>query len=469
MPKKSVCYFLLFLTACHVGEEYTPQNFVSSYDIQTALKAQPLEKEISHHWYYIFNDDDLNTLLKHALNNNLSIKQGIERLQQSRYNFLIQSKNNFPMLDANANYNYSKANAVNDYLSNVNAFKAGFDVSWELDIWGKGQYITEQYASLMQNIQYSLLNIQVSITAEVINNYIKLREAQEKLRIAQKNLKLQRDILQMVKDKHTAGITDDLALNQAEYTVETTKSSIPTLTAQIDTYKNALAVLLGVLPNKLPVNLDKYKKNITADTFKYSVSDLYKLPLGIIQSRPDIMAAEESVRSQNAVINEAITNLYPTISLGATFGFVSSSGRSLFNTDSQVYGYTPALSLPIWHWGQLTNNIELQKHIKDEYILNYNETVLTAVSELKNAITSAEQAYKTNRYNKSSLAKMQNIMSLTKEKYQNGLIDFTDVALAEQNLLAAQNTLITSNAEILQYLTAFYKATGGGYNLQNCR
>ncbi|MBO5441663.1 MAG: TolC family protein, partial [Alphaproteobacteria bacterium] len=149
--------------------------------------------------------------------------------------------------------------------------------------------------------------------------------------------------------------------------------------------------------------------------------------------------------------------------------FISSSGHSLFNNDSQIYGYTPGVTLPIWHWGQLTNNIELQKHIKEEYLLNYNESMLMAVTEIRNAVTAVEQAYKTNIYSKSSLNKMRNVMELTRNKYENGLIDFTDVATAEQNYLNAQNALIASNAAIIKYLTAFYKATGGGYNIRACQ
>ena len=178
------------------------------------------------------------------------------------------------------------------------------------------------------------------------------------------------------------------------------------------------------------------------------------------------------IRAQNSVVNQAITDLYPSVNLSATFGFISSSGHSLLNNNSQIYGYTPKVTLPIWHWGQLTNNIELQKHIKEEYLLNYNETILTAVMEIKNAITAVEQAYKTNIYSKSSLNKMRNVMDLTRTKYENGLIEFSDLALAEQNYLTSQNDLISSNSSIIKYVTAFYKATGGGYNIkteQNCK
>lgn len=471
MRKQIYLLFSLFLTtSCRVGEDFELKPFAQNKDIIENLQLSSFQNaDVTNKWYEVFKDSDLNTLIQYAVNNNFTVQQGLERLKQSRYALMIHSKQMFPMIDANGSYNFSKASNNVDYSYDVNAFKAGLDASWELDIWGKGEYITEQYSELMNNVQYSLFNIKVSVIAETVLNYINLREAQEKLRIAERNLYLQRDILQTVRDKYNAGIADDLALNQAEYAVETTKSTIPPLKTQIENYKNALAVLLGVLPTNLPLNLDKYKKNITANTFRFDTKKLYQLPLDVVRSRPDIMAAEANARAQNSVVNQAITNLYPTVNLSATFGFISSSGHSLFNNDSQIYGYTPGVTLPIWHWGQLTNNIELQKHIKEEYLLNYNESLLMAVTEIRNAVTAVEQAYKTNVYSKSSLNKMRNVMELTRNKYENGLIDFTDVATAEQNYLNAQNALIASNAAIIKYLTAFYKATGGGYNIRACQ
>lgn len=465
MHKHISLFGFLLLFSCHVGEINQQYSYFDNAQIMETLGINTQKSaNITDHWYEIFKDNDLNTLIQYAINSNFTIRQGRERLKQSRLNLMIRSKQMFPMIDASGNYDFSKANEHIDYSYDINTFKTGIDASWELDIWGKGEYISEQYTELMNNAVYSLSDIKVSVMAEIIANYVNLREAQEKLDIATRNLSLQTGILKIVRDKNSAGVTDNLALNQAEYTVETTKSLIPPLKTQIENYKNALATLLGVLPANLPVDLDKYQKNITADTFKFDTKKLYTLPLSVVRSRPDIMAAETSIRSQNAVVSEAITNLYPTINLSATFGFVSSSGHSLFNNNSQVYGYTPGVTLPIWHWGMLTNNVELQKHIKEEYILNFNEAILTAVMEIKNAVVAVEQAYKTNSYNKTSFNKMQNIMELTRKKYENGLVDFTDVATAEQNLLSAQNALVSSNASILQHITAFYKATGGGYN-----
>ena len=455
------------LLSCRVGENFMEQSFISEGEIQQTLQLTPTQKNSRKALADIFNDNDLNTLLNFAYKNNLDVKQNISRLQQSRYTFLIQSKQNFPMLNALVNYDFNKTNSSHNFALSNNFFKLGFDASWELDIWGKGQYISEQYFELIRNAQYSLLNLYISLSAEVAANYIHLKKHLELLRIAHKNLKLQKDILQTVEDKYTAGIADDLALSQAKYSVEQTKSQIPQIEFQINLYTNTLAILLGVLPQKLPINFQKRNSNIVSTPFKYDVQNLHSLPLEVIRKRPDVIMAEALVRSKNAALNEAITNLYPTVSLSAFFTYLSSSGHTLFQSNSQYYGYSPNILQPIWHWKQLKNNIELQKHIKDEYVLAYNETILTSVLEIKNAIHHIEESYKENKHLQISKTKMQNILNLTYEKYKNGIIDFTDVAHAEQNLLSAQNAVINSNSEILLAIIAFYKAIGGEFENNN--
>ena len=466
MHKSYFFVFVLALCSCHVGEDIKLNQFISNQKTQETLNLSNKKEHISHTWYEIFKDQDLNTLLNKAMNSNISIAESIERLKQSRYAFSINNVNSLPMLNANANYNYSKTNNRLDVYNNIDAFKVGFDASWEIDLWGKNKYISDQYYELMKKAEYSLHDIKVTISAEIINNYINLRKSQEKLRIAKKNLTLQNDIFSSVSEKYKVGIADDLTFNQAMFTIEKTKASIPPLKQEIEKYKNAIAILIGCIPQETPIDLDKFSKNITSKTFKYSVKTLYNLPLDIIKTRPDIRATEQSVYTQNAILNQAIADLYPNLSIAGSFGFISQNTSSLFETRKQSYGYNPEFIIPIWQWGKLKNNVELQKHIKDEYILNYNEAMLTALVELKNAIYFVEEAYKTNKFTLSALNKMRNILILTKNKYENGLIEFTDLAQAEQDFLSAQNAYIESNAEILQNIASFYKATGGGYNFK---
>ena len=455
---------LFLLCSCSVGETYIPQTYLDQKQLLREIKLEQPSNSMSKEWYTIFNDRDLNTLLTYALSHNFTIKQGIEKLKQSRSLLQIQSKNFFPMFDALAGYNYKKTNKSSLSMENTNNFNVGFDASWELDIWGKGKYVTNQYSALMENAEYSLFDVKVSLSAEIVSSYIKLREAQQKLIIAEKNLKLQNSILDIVKSKYANGIADLLALNQAQFAVEETKAIIPPLKEQIEQYKNSLSVLSGTFSQSLPLDLDKYKKNLVSSAFKYSVSNLYKLPLDVIHTRPDILATEATIRAQHAVLNQAISSIFPTISLDAGFSYIAASGRHLFSSGNQVYDYAPTLTTPIWHWKQFVNNIEMRRHAKEQSILNYNEAVLCALKEIKDALTAIEQTYKTNLYRKKSYETMKSIMNLTLDKYKNGLVEFTDVANAEKNLLENETTFIESNAQILQNFVSFYKATGGGYN-----
>lgn len=463
MFKLKYILLFVFLTSCSTEH---PVNFdvsVSDSDILKTLNIENTNNKITNTWYYIFEDKTLNTLLLKAIKNNLSIKQAQERLKQARYSYMIETKSFLPNIEAMGEYNFNKTNNKNFSFNEENLFKVGFDASWEIDIWGKNDFIKEQYKEITNKARFNLWDLKVSIIAEVIDNYISLREAEKKLNITKKNITLQKDILNTVKDKYSAGIEDELALKQAEFSLEKTKQTSPSLKIQIENSKNRIALLLGILPYELEKMLNT-EKNITSKAFKYSVKELHKLPLSIIQTRPDIRIAETNLKTQNALVNQAIIETFPSISLQSSFGFISGSGRKLIGRDKQTYGYTPSITIPIWNWGELKNNIELQKHIEKEYMLLYNEAIISAVLELKDAIFEVEKTFEINSYLKNSLAEMRTIFELTKSKYLNGIIDFTDLATAEQNLLDAENQYIQSNADIYRKITSFYKATGGGYN-----
>ena len=140
MNKKAYILLSAFLCSCSVGNDHHVTPFVSDEMVQKTLNLSNTIPTINTNWYEIFNDNDLNTLLNNLLNSNFSIAKGVERLQQARYNFMIQSKESYPFIDSKNSYNFNKNNNINDISNDINAFKIGFDVSWELDIWGKGKY-----------------------------------------------------------------------------------------------------------------------------------------------------------------------------------------------------------------------------------------------------------------------------------------------------------------------------------------
>lgn len=460
MPKKHLYLLLVFISACTVGPDYKEPQIYKDEQIAQSLKLSGNNIKISTRWYEQFNDEDLNNLIAAALTQNSDINAGIARLRQARITADINRTQYLPMLNADAKYNYSKASKNIGLSANSNYFQLGLDASWELDIWGAGRRLNEQSRAQFESAIYSLRNLRVAITAEVANNYFALKTAQEQLNIARNNLRLQQDIYRSIAKKYQAGLADAAAYNQAGYITESTKSAIPALEYKIEAYKNALAVLTGLLPNQISIDCSAPIKQ----AYKYNANLLFNLPSDIIRSRPDVKAAERNLAAQNAAIGQAVAELYPNLSISGLFGLQSSAGSKLFNSNSKAYGYTPASLMPLFNWNKLKNNVELQKQIKAESYEAYRQTILQAVEDLSNAITATQKEYAANKAHRNAVYRMRQAFTAMREKYQNGLIEFSDLLKSEQDLLQAETDLAASNGAIYQNIIAFYKATGGGYN-----
>ena len=286
----------------------------------------------------------------------------------------------------------------------------------------------------------------------------------EKLRIAKQNLSLQKDIQATVASKYQSGLTDDISYNQSEYLVDSTEAQIPVLQSEIEQYKNALAVVAGVLPSQLPLD-DSKRSEVFISNYQFNTQSLYSLPADVIRNRPDVAAAEQNLIAQNALVGAAVADLYPNIGVSALWGYAAGGGNSLFNSKSQGYSYKPSAVLPILDWNRLQNQVEKQKQVKAEALAQYKKTVLSAVAELKNAMTAVQNELKSYQAQNSALAKMQKVVNATAERYRSGLIDFSEFLTMEQNLLQAQTQNLNSRAQVFQNLVAYYKASGGGYLL----
>lgn len=449
--------------ACTVGEDFSRPALYNDSVIKQEL-ALKNGTQPSKSWYALFGDEQLNILIEQGLKNSTDIEQAIAILRQARAELKISQAGFLPQINARGGYNYQKNSKNIGPTADTHYYNAGFDASWELDIWGKGRRQDEAAAAMLKAEEYSLNQVKNVVAAEIASDYVNLKLAVEKLRIAKQNLALQRDIFGVVKSKYQSGLTDDIAYNQAEYLLNSTETQIPQLQSQVEQYKNALAVLSGVLPSQLPLDSEK-RSPIFSNAYQYNIKAMYNLPASVIRQRPDVAAAEQNLAAQNALVGAAVADLYPNVSISALWGYAASSGNSLFNSKSQGYSYEPLLSLPLLDWNRLQNQLNKQKYQKQEAFAVYKKTVLTAVGELKNAMANVQNELKRNRLQNRALANMNKVVAASSEKYRSGLIEFSDFLTMEQKRLQAQNSSLESKAGIFQNLIAYYKASGGGYLL----
>lgn len=456
MYKYKLLFLLCFFSvSCTVGPDYQRPQF---YDEATVAQELNLteDRPLPEKWYRQFADSQLNELIAKGLQNSTEIQIAMTRLKQARASLEINKADYLPQVNLQGGYNYDKSSKNIGMAADSHYYNAGFDASWELDLWGKGRRQTQADTATLKAAEYTLQDIQRSVVAEIAADYINLLQNMENLRISEQNARLQQDILDTVKAKYKNGLSDETAYSEARYLLENTQAQIPMYRAAVAQYKNALAMIIGILPSEL----EFIKANSRSLLQRNIIADFGVFPLYVVRLRPDVAAAEQKLVAQNAQVGKAVALLYPDISISGLWGYASQSGSKLISSGSQTYHYTPLLSLPLLDWNKLQNNIELQEYIRQEALENYKQTVINAISEIKDAQTQyAENKIAAHR-KYIALQNMQTAARLTKQKYENGLTEFSEVASTQQNLLTAQQDYATACAKTLLSFIAFYKAAG---------
>lgn len=449
-----LCLFML--SGCTIGDDYVAPEAYKDKVIASELKTGSAN-ELPKNWYEKLNDEQLNKLIKTGLQNSPDIEVAIAKLRQARAQLKIDETNALPFVNVNAAWNYEKAGKNVKLSSDSHYYNAGFDASWEIDIWGKNRRQTEADTALVKSMEYSLSDVQIILEAEIVSAYVNLMKNIKLLQTAQENERLQKQIFSAVKNKYDSGLTDDTALNQAEYLLLTTQAAIPQYRSNIEKYTNSLSVLSGILPSLMSL---QHKSSLFEKNLALKAEDAYKLPVWVVRLRPDVAASEQRLVAQNALVAKAVAELYPSLSLSAVWGVAAQSGSKLFNSSSNTYNYSPLVSLPLLDWDKLQNNIELQKGIFAENLGDYRKTVLSAVAEIKTAATAWKNAETTLRKKRYAVSKINKAVQNLQHKYDSGLIPFSELLSMRQNLIESQNEKIEAQADEFLQFAAFYKAIG---------
>ena len=453
--------FCLIILSCTVGPDYKQTEIFSDPEIKKALDLKPSKTKPFFISLENINDPILKKLIQKAHENNPDIRIALTQLRQSRAYLRMTMTDALPEVNAQASYNYLKESQNTQSFLKEEYYQLGFDASWEIDIFGYTRRQTEAAKAQVKASIASLKNISVSLESETAQNYINYRMTQQLLKNAEENLLLQSDIYQTVLEKYTAGLADQIDLKQAEYLKETIQMEIPSLKTQKTAYANALSLLVGQLPKALNKELENNQENLILKTFSFNVKDIYLLPADTIKNRPDVQIAEENLIAQNASVGVAIAHLFPKISLSALVGFEAVRFPNLLQNNSFTYNIVPGVQMPLFNFGALRQNIELQKAKKEELLISYEQTMLQAASEIQNAMTALAQEYNRNISARQAFSEMQEAYELMIVKYKQGLIDYSTLLEAEINRLKAQTEMIQSNGNLLINFIGFYKAIGG--------
>jgi outer membrane protein, multidrug efflux system len=493
---------LAAVAGCHpVGPDYKqpattmPSSFVEPAPITRRLgppapsEQKPTELGL---WWTSFDDPELNSLIDRAVERNLTLKMATERILEARANRAIAFSGLFPTVNGTGSYTREKASknggvatgasssgattggstssgGTNGSSSSSSAaaassdkpidlFEAGFDATWELDVFGGVRRQVESADYSTQAAIEDRRDTLVTLLGEVATNYIALRGAQRQLAITLDNLKSQQDTLKLTQTRFKAGLTSDLDVANAEADVASTASAVPGFQTTIRTSIFALSLLLAQDPESL-------SEELSADApIPTAVPNLpLDLPSDLLRRRPDVRRAERQLAAATANIGVATADLFPQFSLTGETGMESLKLKNIARGGSWFYSVGPSIDWDLFDAGRVRANIDVQNSLQRQALETYQAAVLQALSDVDSSLVTYEQEQDRRVALSQDVQSNQRAVNLSIQLYTRGLLDFLSVLDAERSLFAAQSSLVQSDQNISSDLVSLYKALGGGW------
>jgi outer membrane protein, multidrug efflux system len=408
-------------------------------------------------WWRHFNDPLMADLVAQALQANTSVKSAQAALLQARALRDVQQAGLGPRVGAAGSAQRSDSRNSDP----VNRFQAGFDASWEPDVFGGSRNALNASEAEAQAAATSLAQVQVSLAAEVAVTYIELRGLQARLDIARSNLAAQADTLQITRWRVQAGLASSLDLEQALAASEQTAAQIPTLLTGITQAMNSLAALTGQAPGALRDRL------ASAAALPQAPDSLaLAFPADTLRQRPDVKTAEWRISATQARLAQADAARLPSFRLSGTLGLSALTLGSLTSGAALANTLLASVSLPLLDGGAALAQVRAQEAALEQARVAYEAAVLTALKDVEDALATLQG-------NRERLARLQaaanaatNAERLARQRYSSGLIDFRAVLDTQRTLLATQDSLASVRASLSADHVRLYKALGGGWTPQ---
>ncbi len=472
---------LLWLNGCTmVGPDFVkPEAPVQSNWIESRhpeLKTEPADYR---EWWTVFHDPVLNRLVESAYEQNLTLQIAGLRIFQTRAQLGVLIGNIYPQTQqgrGGADYNQISENAPNTLNSDDSfwQYNAGFDVAWELDIWGKFRRAIESGVAGLDASVADYDDFLVTLTSEVARVYVLLRTSEERLEIARQNVAIQQRSLEIAEIRFQAGAVTELDVSQAKSLLRNTEASIPRFEADIRQFKNALAILLGKLPGEIDYMLSGAKRIPRAP--EQVVADI---PANLLRRRPDIQFAEYQIATQTPLIGVSRADLFPAFELFGSFGVLTSSSRNtqsggqsgsgfsdMFESDSFEFFGGPAFRWNLFNYGRITNRVRIEDAILQQLIVNYEDTVIRAHQEVEDSLVGFLRKQEEAAFLLGSVQASQRSVDLSLLQYKEGLVDYQRVLDTQRFLTDQQDVWTTTRGDVILNLIGMYKAMGGGWQIR---
>ncbi|WGS84029.1 efflux transporter outer membrane subunit [Methylomonas sp. UP202] len=464
--------FTLLTSGCVVGPDYQPPN-----SNMPAQWSDASSKEITHQndqpgdWWKLFHDDKLNSLIERAVKANLDLHIAESRVRQARAQQGFAEADLWPTLSASGSYARQKQSEHQPILgslpksSNIpfenDVYKAGFDATWEIDLFGGKRRAVEAATAALTATEYGRRDVLVSLLSEVARYYALTRGAQRQLAILQNQINAQEETVNIIRSRVNHGTAAELELQRSIALLASIESQAPAIETSIQSSIHRLGVLLAQSPNGLNAELAATAA-IPAPPPQVPVG----LPSDLLRRRPDVLQAERLLAAETARIGQVKAELFPKFSLTGSLGAISISPSDFFLPGSRTWSIGPTVQWRIFDSGRVLANINAQTEAQDQALLNYQKIVLTSFEEVENALVAYAKEQEHYRLLEQEVSANQTAADLAKQRYVKGWSSYLDLLDAQRTLYVSQDERVRSERTVTLNLVALYKALGGGWEMQ---
>ncbi len=448
------------VAGCMVGPDYTRP----AIDVPNAFIYEPkaAADTANTQWWKQFNDPVLDALIEEALAHNLNVKVAAANVDQAA-GVLTQTRSGlFPQAgyDGSAGRARTTESGSTPELARLipnpqTAYQAVLSASWEIDLWGRIRRLSESARANLLATDEARRGVILSLVASVAGNYLTLRGLDEQLAISRSTLTAYGESVRLTKLQFQYGQVSQMQVSQVESQYETAAAQIPQIEAQIAQTQNALSVLLGRNPGSIPRGKSIYELALP--------SVPAGVPSELLERRPDLLQAEDTLIAANAQIGAARALYFPTISLTGAGGSASASLSNLFSGPARVWSYAGTLTGPIFTFGAVSGQVAQAEAAQQAALFSYQLAIQNAFADVENALVANEKLKEQQVAQERLVAALRSYARLAKLQFDGGYTSYTTVLQAEQSLFPAELTLASVRASVFSSSVNIYKAMGGGW------
>jgi multidrug efflux system outer membrane protein len=447
-----------------VAQKSQPSQVQTPSTFRGDTATQPDRQSIADlKWFELFKDEKLQQLIRDALTYNYDVREAVARIDAARANLGITRSEQFPTIVASGdviNQRQSRSSVV-DIPEPIKRDRSFGSVllnllTYEIDIWGRLRKQTAAARADLLATEEAQRAVITTLVSDVATAYFGLRELDFELDISQRTLKSREDSLRLIQLRQQRGVSTMLEVRQAEELVYGAKEVIPALEQSIQQAENFLSFLTGKNPSAIERGL-----SLTDNQMPPTVPA--GLPSDLIERRPDIRSAENSLIAANARIDVAKKEFFPRISLTSFLGYESGQLTNLFNGSRSVWSLAGEVTQPIFTGGRLKSNVRFTQAQRDFLLVDYQKTIQGAFREVSDSLIAYQKVkeVRTERFN--LVVTLRDRSRLSYLRYTGGVATLLDALDADRELFEAERSLAVARRDELLSVVQLYKALGGGW------